>query len=337
MRHSEASSIIISYGHTKDISNLVPDNKVIAIIQFSQNCEEDPQDARRITVGLPLLESPNTIEVWYADRPVTAVCENDIACAFTEDVLFGHLLIDEKRFSSLAQATNYGYQRLQQCLKRRGFRYLLRLWNYFPRINLEENGLERYRSFCLGRYKALRGLDDFETSLPAASAIGTQANHLQIYFMAAKQRGIQIENPRQVSAFHYPKQYGPKSPSFSRAFLKHWGHHRHLYISGTASIKGYVSRHPNDLLTQTEETLDNIENLISHANEQEDLGIPGIGALSFFKVYMRGLEGVAEIKRIIRSRVSSKVPMLFLRGDLCRSDLLVEIESAYIEGHESTA
>lgn len=331
MRHSEASPIFISYGDINDISNFVRDNKVIAIIQFSQNCEVDRQDARRFTVGLPLLESPDTIEVWYADHPVTAVREEGIACAFTEDVLFGHLLIDEERFSSLAQATYYGYQRLQQCMKRWGFRYLMRLWNYFPRINLEENGLERYRSFCLGRHEALRGIDDFETSLPAASAIGTQATHLQIYFLAAKQRGIQIENPRQVSAFHYPKRYGPKSPSFSRAFLKHWGHHRHLYISGTASIKGYVSRHQSDLLMQTEETLDNIEHLITHANEQEDLGISGIGALSFFKVYVRSLEGVAEIKRIIGSRVGSRVPVLFLRGDICRSDLLVEIEGAYIE------
>jgi hypothetical protein len=60
-----------------------------------------------------------------------------------------------------------------------------------------------------------------EAALPAATCIGRfdGVRRLQVYWLAAREAGLPLENPRQVSAFRYPRQYGPQSPSFSRALL----------------------------------------------------------------------------------------------------------------------
>ena len=122
-------------------------------------------------------------------------------------------------------------------------------------------------AFCAGRHQALVAeLTEFETHLPAACAIGTDEPGLRLYALAGRTAGIQIENPRQTSAFHYPRQYGPRSPSFSRAVLKAWEErHHHLYISGTASIVGHASQHV-DLMAQLDETLFNLRALLAQAN-----------------------------------------------------------------------
>ena len=46
---------------------------------------------------------------------------------------------------------------------------------------------------------------------PAATAIGRRdgVRVLQIYALTARCAGVQVENPRQVNAWLYPRQYGP--------------------------------------------------------------------------------------------------------------------------------
>ena len=82
----------------------------------------------------------------------------------------------------------------------------------------------------------------------AATAIGLPSppDQLHVHWLATKQPGIAIENPRQVSAFAYPRDYGPVAPGFSRAMLLP-GDTPLLLISGTASIVGHASQHPDTL------------------------------------------------------------------------------------------
>lgn len=143
-----------------------------------------------------------------------------------------------------------------------------------------------------------------------------------IYFLAAKTPGIQIENPRQVSAFRYPPQYGPRSPSFSRAVLKRWTGASHLFISGTASIVGHVSRHPRDPLAQLDETLANLEALLNHANRFLQASI----RLASIKLYLRPDLRAADVQQRLDERLGRDLPRLLLTGDICRDDLLLEIE-----------
>jgi chorismate lyase/3-hydroxybenzoate synthase len=217
-----------------------------------------------------------------------------------------------------------------------GYPHFLRIWNYVPNLNQECGGLERYLAFCAGRRQVLDAvLADVETRLPAASAIGFPAsfvplakeenvgkNGLRLYALAARESGEQIENPRQVSAFHYPPEYGRRGPSFSRAVLKRWGNDgHHLYISGTASVVGHISRH-DDLMAQLDETLVNLEALLTVASRRAATPLQP----ALLRVYVRPASDPAPLRRRIVQAFGSAVPMLFLQADICRRELLIEIE-----------
>jgi chorismate lyase/3-hydroxybenzoate synthase len=112
--------------------------------------------------------------------------------------------LDEYAPDALQPLTAVAYRRLFAAARALGYPHFLRIWNYFPQINRECEGLERYRAFCAGRHQALVAeLAEFETRLPAASP-SDRGPGLQLYALAASEPGMQIENPRQTSAFHYP-------------------------------------------------------------------------------------------------------------------------------------
>src|SRR5207248_3880647 len=102
-----------------------------------------------------------------------------------------------------------------------GYPHLLRVWNYLPDINRDSHGTERYRQFNSARQQVLRECGRALTGkVPAASALGaTSDSPLAVYFLAGRTAPTFLENPRQVSAYHYPRQYGSHSPVFSRATL----------------------------------------------------------------------------------------------------------------------
>ena len=135
-------------------------------------------------------------------------------------MLFGLVLLDESLNGGIAAASEAGYRHILSAIRALGYPYLVRIWNYFPRINVESDGLERYRAFCVGP-------DCCRLDIALASAAGQRAPP------------VPVENPRQVSAYRYPALYGPRSPLFSRAVVKQWARSTQLYISGTASVVGH--------------------------------------------------------------------------------------------------
>ena len=100
-----------------------------------------------------------------------------------------------------------------------------RIWNYFPRINVESDGLERYRAFCVGPRHGR--LDD---------SASRECDRTRPGLLSSRRRAASVE---QVSAYRYPALYGPRSPLFSRAVVKQWARSTQLYISGTASVVGH--------------------------------------------------------------------------------------------------
>ena len=174
--------------------------------------------------------------------------------------------------SALHRATAHAYREICATLETQGYPHLLRIWNYLPDINGESYGTERYRQFNTARRDALRASGRAVAgSVPAASALGADSESpLVIYFLAGTVAPVFVENPRQVSAYHYPRQYGRHSPAFSRAALLRQAASQTLFISGTASIVGHRSLHTGDTAAQTRETLTNIEALIGEANRLAD-------------------------------------------------------------------
>ena len=220
------------------------------------------------------------------------------------------------------------YRRLIHILGESRFGYPLRLWNYFPAINDGAGDRERYRRFCVGRGKALEAAGLSDAQMCAATAIGNEQQVMQLVALAGVAPGISIENPRQVSAWNYPRQYGPRQPAFARATgIALENGKAGLLISGTASVIGHTTAHPGDALAQTDEAASNLDALLANAAVVMNRpALAGFGAQSLARVYVRHPEDWPAIERRLRRRWPA-LKLCALRGDICRSDLLVEIEA----------
>jgi enamine deaminase RidA (YjgF/YER057c/UK114 family) len=139
---------------------------------------------------------------------------------------------------------------------------------------------------------------------------------------------VPLENPRQVSAHDYPDHYSPKSPKFARAMALSCGTYATIFISGTASITDSETRHVGQAAAQTEETLDNIQALISEENLCGH-GLPGLGtaleSLGLVRVYIKRQEDYAKVRAVCEKRLG-ELPTIYAMADVCRPELLVEIE-----------
>ena len=278
-------------------------------------------------VSMAQLSPVPLIEVWSSRTPVSYGRAGNIVYAQTDEILFGCLNYPPAAARDIEAAVRRAYDAILGVTGKEDCPHLLRIWNYFSDITQEADGLDRYQCFCRGRFEALeRHYGEFDCKLPAASAVGTQGGGLILYFIAARTPGRHRENPRQISAYHYPPQYGPKSPSFARAMLKRWGDDHSLYISGTASIVGHQSLHAGDVHLQVQETLSNLSALIETTAEAEGVGLHGLASLSRLKVYIRHPEHLETIRASLDAVISPQVPRLYLQADICRNDLLLEIE-----------
>ncbi|MDB5393796.1 MAG: pteridine-dependent deoxygenase like protein, partial [Rhodospirillales bacterium] len=152
-----------------------------------------------------------------------------------------------------------------------------------------------------------------------------------IYFLGGRVPAKQLENPRQVSAFHYPPVYGPRSPQFSRASIFEANDARSLLISGTASIVGHESLHQDDPVAQVAETLANISALIGAAGQDRFGPQRGHWAL---KAYIRDPAHLDIVRGGVDEVFGSKCERIFLHADMCRPELLVEIEALCLAGNE---
>jgi chorismate lyase/3-hydroxybenzoate synthase len=217
---------------------------------------------------------------------------------------------------------------------------LFRIWNYVPYINDETLGLENYKSFCKGRSLAFETFygQDFLVKMPAGSAVGINDNKLVLYFIVGKERVSYVENPQQIPAYHYPKQYGPRSPSFARGTLIAKDGKRIAYVSGTASIKGHQSIAIGDITEQLHTTLDNISlvceqmGLIERKNFSAIMPDPMKYNRSF-KVYLRQEANASYLCDLVSQIVlpTPEESIIFLQADICRSELDIEIEAIFYE------
>lgn len=246
--------------------------------------------------------------------------------------LFGALNLPERPDSGgLAALTEQAYAELFETLAMTGFEHLQRLWNYLPAINAEQDGLERYRQFNSGRQHAFvqAGRSTLDGA-PAACALGTHGGGLCLRFLAGRRPALAIENPRQISAYRYPSNYGQRAPLFSRAALVEAGGGRvALLISGTSSIQGHASLHLGDITAQTRETMTNLRAVLAAAHGRTTARFEWSELCC--TVYLRRPDELAAVRAEFEAAVgaASVAARLaaYLEADICRSDLGVEIEA----------
>lgn len=244
-----------------------------------------------------------------------------------DELMLGELLLSERDFGGIGTTTHEAYRRLLDYVPGSGYPYVLRIWSYFSRINEGLGDQERYRQFCVGRQLALERAY-FEAD-PAATVIGLpdRSHQVRLLWLAAKTPGRFIDNPRQMNPRLYPPEYGPEPPRFSRGALWQCGRGQVLLISGTASVVGHSSRHPGNLSAQLAETKRNLESLLKVANET--LGTRSqYGAGTVLRAYVRSEEHFFEVERTLTEAFPGAV-FAVLQGDVCRQELLVEVEGVH--------
>ena len=280
----------------------------------------DDADPRLIQVPLPVL-SGNAVELWETEGPVQIGREAGIGYAQGEAVLFAQLRVGADAMRDARTATASAYAELLAFFARRPDWHWVRSWNYIGDIHRRDgdgDDGERYRQFVLGRHEVLSAEAGFEARLPAATAIGTRGEALLIYVLGTRQPGVQIENPRQVSAFRYPRQYGPRSPSFSRARRLDWADGADLIVSGTASVVGHETAHPGDAARQLRETLENLQQLRRDAGAHD---WPSVCT----KLFVRNAATLAQARPLAGSLLGDDRACV-LEGEICRTDLALEVE-----------
>ena len=277
------------------------------------------------TVAMDVLGGAGGRELWLTDRPVSTGEADGIRYAANDVWLFGVLRVPADEPDRAACAA---YLRLLALIKTLDAGRLVRLWNYFPDINQEQGGLERYRRFCLGRHEAFASCGyPLDRELPAASAVGTKHGDLLIAFLAGRGECRAIENPLQLSAYQYPSEYGPRSPSFSRAVRVNASGQDGFFISGTASIRDHRTVGQGDPQTQSRITLENLASLLAQVTA---VPLSRLAGAAHWKIYLRDPGLLAGVREELDRALDPASPRLYVAGDICRMDLLLEIEG-YID------
>lgn len=310
-----APALRVAY-RAESAATLLAAPDTLAVFGFGDT-GENPPDPRHLRVHLPPLSSSVPRECWSVGARVTSGSSGALRWAAGGGWRFAAVEIDEAEHGGIEGASRRAYALLLAHVADSPECHLLRIWNYLDAINAGDGDSERYRLFCKGRASSLAacGISRY----PAATAIGHHGPRglLQVYALCTAQPGRALENPRQVSAWKYPRRYGPTAPNFARAMRLPGGT---LAISGTASVIGHASHHVDDIDAQSDEAFANLEVLLERA------GLPAFDEHSPLKVYVRRTQDVGAVQRSLARHLDANVPHVLLHGDICRRELLVEID-----------
>lgn len=317
-----------------DLNAGTPADRPLAVIRYTTESAGPALVDGTVELSLHMADSADSAfaEVWTVGRPVESGERDGIVYSHDGEYLVcAGRIPPQDRYS---EATRAAYVTALDLMDTLGFKNSFRMWNFVSRIN-EDNadGLEVYQDFCLGRAEAFEQFRFGDRALPAATGIGSLGGGIAFYFLACRSGApTGVENSKQVSAYHYPRQYGPRPPKFARATYLSATHtdrtSGQLYVSGTASIRGHETLFTDDIERQCRLALDNIahvigpENLSAYELEQTN----SLRDLRNIKVYVRHAEHIPVVRDMCREAFSPDADIACLNVDVCRSDLLVEIE-----------
>jgi chorismate lyase/3-hydroxybenzoate synthase len=251
--------------------------------------------------------------------------------------------------ASLERAVAGAYLRLAAQLTDAG-RFAVRFWNFIPGIHTDMgDGRDRYMVFNAGRFAAFESwlgpAVGFGRALPTASAVGVASGPVAVHCLAATSPGTPLENPRQIPAYTYSRRYGPLPPCFARATLMTpptvapgvsmpvthaLRGDAELLVGGTASIVGEDSAHEGDAEQQAVETLEHLSTLVRQARNslgrRTQVERAPLDAFTELRVYIVRNEDADMVRDLIGRACPRARRIEFAQADLCRRELLVEIE-----------
>jgi chorismate lyase/3-hydroxybenzoate synthase len=314
-----------SYTYTSKNDEIVDDTLISIVSDKRCRVSEGVIHSGLDAIG----ESTGYVEQWcLPGHDIERGVVGDCHWSRGDNILCVAIDLDDDQCKHIASSTERAYCQLLDAAHSLGFTHLLRFWNYLPDINEGDGDSELYKQFCLGRHKAFVKHQISANDYPSASALGHHAKGAVIFGFVSNQPGQHIENPSQVSAYDYPREYGPKSPSFARATMCNLSSSHsvvnnpsskqvRLFLSGTASVLGCNTVAEGDIGAQLLVTVENLDKLIIAAGNVE---------LHSFKIYIRELNDLAVVESYLNNRYPNVIK-LYTHAEVCRTNLVVEIEA----------
>ncbi len=284
-----------------------------------------------LQLAIPPVDPPALQEYWRSPRIERRGTSQDFYYVCFGSLMLAYAVFPEDK-GGLQSLTHHIYKTLLALGREQGYPWMLRIWNHFPQIGAGEGGMNRYQQFCEGRRRAmLEDAQGQDISLPAVTTTGSQGPGFAIYVLASRKPGCALDNPRQTAPPDYPENLGPHGPSFCRGMAAYTDDGAPmLYLSGTASIAGHQTLHPHDVVQQTREVLRNHELVMAQAHLKDKTFPEQLQMLPFEKVYLKDPSSHEAVRRELDAVLGPGLPRYFLHSDLCREDLALEMESAYL-------
>lgn len=316
-----------------DLTPPTPAHNLLLAFHFGATPAPDEHPAI-VSPQLQPIDRDQIYETWWVDDEVNYYTKGAMRIAECADYAFIVYENDESAHDNHEQLTYEAYRELLDVVQSTQHPRLVKIWNYLGGINEGEGDLERYRQFSVGRALAFRESGVSDEHAPTGTGVGTVLDRgLSIIALCSTRDFSLAENPRQVSAFQYPRQYGPQSPKFGRGGSVATANHRLHLLSGTAAIVGHESMHPNDTEAQLDETLRNLDSLCDAVSEVNN-GNPRLvlDEQSVLRVYLRNPDDYPAIADKLKSRLGPGADQIaYLQGNICRRELTVEIDGVRVD------
>ncbi|WP_375578531.1 radical SAM protein [Marivirga tractuosa] len=280
------------------------------------------------------------VDAWISETDdIQSINLNGVDLKISPNGIFGEVEIPSE--SNIEEATSRLYASIFAALSHYPDYQLLRVWNYVPKI-LEASELQgfknNYEAFNSGRFKAFQasyGKEFSDSMMPSASAVGSSSKILRIEFLAVKTNVTFLENKEQTAAKNYSNKYGQLPPLFSRGAIYKNLNQTLLISSGTASVVGEDSVH-SDLYDQVNQSILNLRILGSQFNLKRydiDYGFALEDAV-LLRTYYKNKEDEVFLRKYLKKLVSPDCKLSFMQADICRDELLVEIEAVFVKKGE---
>ena len=230
----------------------------------------------------------------------------------------------------MEEQSTYAFQQIDNVLQKEQFpiNSIIRQWNYIERITAFDGINQHYQSFNNARAD-FYGKTEWKKGYPAATGIGTNMGGVLIdldavVLISDKAFITPIDNRLQVAAHAYSERVlenafsKKKTPKFERAKSLTVDDRRFVYVSGTAAIRGEESLKDVGVGQQLRITMENIGELTGDAK------------LSLLRVYLKNKCDFEESRDLLES-MKLDIPVSYMWADICRNELLIEIEGIAIE------
>jgi len=307
----------------KDINEILLEKNSLALLRFTENMVLSDELEKTIPSlkikHISEREDKLNYEVWKADGEEFQHSQfGSIFSRSSENLQFCSISAPLLANEDAEEVAYKLYDELLKFIAQSQHKQIIRFWNYLPHINYGAGDNENYKRFCSGRLRAFAQNNIDENQFPAASAVGHFKEGITIYAFSCSQLVNHFANPRQIDAFKYPRQYGPSSPSFARASTVQIKQNELCFISGTASILGHKTVHEGNLELQLETIKENILYLLKTTNFKAN-------QIQTLRVYLRHKKDYEACKKIVEQHYPN-ASAIYTHADICRADLLVEIE-----------